>query len=183
MDATQLEERLSRLSREPSFLLVATAFLLFTICSALAGSATWSSLPANGNWNTAPNWSPMTVPNGPADTATFGSSSVTKVSISANAEVDGMVFNPDAPAFTISAKPTFLFFTISGLGINNLSGVTQNFVTVGQTIFKNNATAGNMTVITNLGGENGGVTKFEDNSTAGSAIINNNAGGRDHRVP
>src|SRR5437763_15672408 len=126
MRATQLEERLARPSREPRFLLVAIAILLFTVSSAFAGSATWSTSPANGNWNSAPNWSPMTVPNGPADTATFGSSSVTKVSISANTEVDGMVFNPDAPAFTISAKHAFLIFTISGLGINNLSGVTQN---------------------------------------------------------
>ena len=39
-----------------------------------AGSATWSANPINGNWNTAANWMPNTVPNGPADTATFATS-------------------------------------------------------------------------------------------------------------
>ena len=120
----------------------------------------------------------MTVPNGQADIATFDSSSVLHVSISADTEVSGIVFNPGAPAYTITARPTFLFLTISGAGINNLSGVSQNFVTIGHTIFKNNATAGNMTVITNPDSVNGngGITKFEDSSTAGSATINNNAG-------
>src|SRR5437016_13385776 len=127
MDATQLEERLSRLSREPSFLLVATAFLLFTICSALAGSATWSSSPANGNWNIAPNWSPMTVPNGPADTATFGSSSVTAISLSADTQVNGIVFNSNASAFIITVTPTRTL-TLRGARITNNAGRTHTFI-------------------------------------------------------
>jgi len=152
--------------------------LLSAAGPAFAGSATWSASPASGDWNTAANWSPTTVPNGPADNATFGSSSATNVSISSDTEVDEIVFNPGAPSFSISAKPTFLFFTISGTGITNLSGVTQNFVTMGHTIFRNHASAGSMTVITNPDSvnESGGVTKFENNSTAGSATINNLAG-------
>ena len=36
-----------------------------------AGSATRSASPATGDWNTAANWSPATVPNGASDVATF----------------------------------------------------------------------------------------------------------------
>jgi hypothetical protein len=54
---------------------------------ARAGSATWDLNPGSGDWNTAANWTPMTVPNGASDTATFSLSNTTNVSISANAEV------------------------------------------------------------------------------------------------
>ncbi len=47
-----------------------------------AGSATWDLNPASGDWNTAANWSPTTAPNGPSDTATFGFSNTTGVSLS-----------------------------------------------------------------------------------------------------
>jgi autotransporter-associated beta strand protein len=182
MRVTQLEERVLRLPREPIFLLIATVILLFTIGSAFAGSATWSASPANGNWNSASNWSPMTVPDGPDDTATFGSSSITDISASQDTEVNDIVFNPGASAFTISAGPGTpdepQFLTISGAGVTNNSGIMQNFVpgpfdqAFGRIVFRNNATAGSMTVFTNLGANS---TGFEDNSTAGSATINNHA--------
>jgi hypothetical protein len=34
------------------------------------GSATWKLNPGSGDWNTASNWMPATVPNGPSDVAT-----------------------------------------------------------------------------------------------------------------
>ena len=123
----------------------------------------------------------MTVPNGPADIATFGSSSVTDISPSADTEVNGIVFNPGASAFTITASPTGIL-TISGAGIINNSGVVQNFVPApifkarGDIIFRNNATAGSMTLFTSLG-EGGGFMQFFDASTAGSATIINQRGG------
>ena len=46
-----------------------------------AGSATWSASPSTGNWNTAVNWMPNTVPNGPGDVATLGMSDVTDLSV------------------------------------------------------------------------------------------------------
>jgi autotransporter-associated beta strand protein len=166
-------------------LLAATMLLLFAGGSAFAGSATWLTSPVNGNWNSAPNWSPMTVPNGPADTATFDSSSISDVSISTFTEVNGIVFNSSASAFTITASPAVIF-TLSGVGITNNSGVTQNLMTAvdetgnfGTIVFGNNATAGSMTLLTNNGAtpssDNGGLTKFVGASTAGSARINNNA--------
>ena len=71
----------------------------------------------------------MEVPNGPADTATFGLSNTTDVSISANTEVNGITFSSAATnPYTITASPGFTL-TISGVGITNNSGITQNFVT------------------------------------------------------
>jgi len=186
MRATQLEERLSRPAREMIFLLIATTVLLFSVSSGFAGSATWSTSPANGNWNIASNWSPMTVPNGPADTATFGSSSVTDISLSADTEVNGIVFNAGASAYTITIRPHVVsdfnqILTIGGAGIINNSGATQNFVTarlgvtgdVGRILFTDSATAGNTTVLTNNGNSD---TRFSATSNAGSATINNNPG-------
>ena len=63
-------------------------FLLPTVTYAI--SAQWDLDPSSGDWNTAANWTPMEVPNGPADTATFGVSNTTDVSISANTEINGI---------------------------------------------------------------------------------------------
>ncbi len=55
-------------------------FLLSAASTAFAGSATWNLNPTSGDWNTAANWTPATVPNGPADTATFDISNTTGMS-------------------------------------------------------------------------------------------------------
>jgi hypothetical protein len=47
-------------------------FLLSTWSGAFAGSAMWNLNPDTGDWNTANNWTPATVPNGPIDIAAFG---------------------------------------------------------------------------------------------------------------
>ena len=98
------------------------------------------------------NWTPIGVPNGPADIATFGLSHTTDVSISANTEVNGITFTSAATnPYTITASPG-LNLTISGTGIINNSGATQNFVTAGDAagnrgviVFTNSATAGSST--------------------------------------
>jgi hypothetical protein len=168
--------------------LLAITALLFAGGPAFAGSATWSPAPASGDWNTAGNWLLGGPPNGPADTATFAISTRTAVSISANTQVNGIVFNTGASAFTITSS-TPLNLTISGTGITNNSGKTQNFVTApgaaanqhGFIFFTNSATAGSSTTFTNLGGvvsgsAVGGETNFENTSSAGSATFNNNGG-------
>jgi autotransporter-associated beta strand protein len=151
------------------------------------GSATWKASPATGDWNTANNWTPRTVPNSPSDTATFASSNTTGISVSLNMEVNGIVFNAGASAFIITASPSSVL-TISGVGITNNSGITQNFVTavdggantVGQIVFANSATAGSLTAFTNNGsavsGAGGGNTEFHDTSTAGSGTFTTNGG-------
>src|SRR5438128_6520866 len=165
--------------------------LLSTASSSFAGSATWKASPATGDWNTATNWTAGGPPNGSADTATFASSSITSVSHSASpTEVNGIVFNAGASAFTITANPPHILspLTISGVGITNNSGITQNFVTAvngadgnfGLISFTNSATAGSLTAFTNKGsafaGVTGGETSFLNTSTAGNGTFTNDGG-------
>ena len=99
--------------------------IFFAATAAFAGSATWKANPGSGTWNTAANWTPATVPNGAADTATFAFSNIRSVFFAADTEVNGIVFNAGASPFTfINQAPTV---TISGKGITNNSGIVQNF--------------------------------------------------------
>jgi autotransporter-associated beta strand protein len=151
--------------------------------SVRAGNATWDLDPGSGDWNTATNWTPTTVPNGSADTATFGLSNTRAISISVNTTVDRITFAPDANAFTITASPGFTL-TISGVGITNTSGTTQHFMTavdgagnLGQIFFTNSATAGTSVIFTNNGSAanfaQGGETAFFNTSTAADGTFVN----------
>ena len=147
--------------------------LLFSLQPARADSATWSLNPTNGDWNTAANWTPNAVPNGPADTATFGVSSIVNLSTSATTEVNSIVFNAGANAFSISPNPAFPF-TISGTGITNSSPLAQNFIG-GAIAFTNSASAGNLTTLTASGATSSGGTAgsiaFFDLASAGNATL------------
>ena len=111
----------------------------------------------------------MTVPDGPADTATFAMSIYPAISLSEGVDVSGITFNADASAYTITIGTWLL--RVSGMGIINNSGTVQNFETVsGYIWFYNSATAGISTVFTNSG-----LIEFNDTSTAGNAGITNNA--------
>lgn len=71
------------------------------------------------------NWTPATVPNGAADTATFAFSNIRNVFFAADTEVNGIAFNAGtSPIHIINQAPTV---TISGKGITNNSGIVQNF--------------------------------------------------------
>jgi hypothetical protein len=165
--------------------LIAT-ILAFIASFANAGSAIWDLNPGSGDWNTAGNWTPATVPNGSADTATFALSNMTAVSTSANTEVNGITFTPAAPTYTITAN-TNLTLTLSGTGITNNSGVTQNFVSAvdgagnfGQIFFTNSATAGTSIIFTNNGSAasfvHGGETAFFNTSSAADGTFVNKGG-------
>ena len=79
-------------------------FLLPTVTYGI--SAEWDLDPISGDWNTAANWTPDEVPNGPADVATLGLSHTTDVSILANTEVDSIIFTSAATnPYTITASP------------------------------------------------------------------------------
>lgn len=162
--------------------------LMLGIQISVAGSATWKTSPTSGDWNTATNWTPQTIPNGPSDTARFATSNTTSVSLSANTEVNGIIFNAGASAFTTTANPAIIL-TISGTGITNNSGITQNFMTavdgagnLGTIAFTNSATAGVRTVFTNIGSQVAslfplaGTTEFFDTSTAGNGVFINDGG-------
>jgi hypothetical protein len=157
-----------------SILAAIRCYLLVLVPSiTYAISAQWDLDPISGDWNTAANWTPMAVPNGPADIARFGLSNTTDVSISANTEVNGITFTAAATnPYTITKNSGFTL-TISGTGIVNNSGIAQNFVTnggpfggAGQISFTNNAPAGNSTIFTN-----NGQTIFHDTSTAANGFF------------
>jgi len=73
--------------------------------SARAGSATWSADQANYDWNTAANWTPETVPNGPDDIATFYRSGTMSPIISSPVELWGLTFKRGASTFYIYVTP------------------------------------------------------------------------------
>jgi autotransporter-associated beta strand protein len=161
---------------------VVLLFLLAAAGTSFAGSATWKAAPATGDWNTAANWTPATVPNSSTDTATFATSNITGVSLSNLIQLNAIVFNTGASAFTITDNA--FQFTISGTGIMNNSAATQNFVVgvngvggFGTLDFQNSATAATATITTAAPAETagqGGIVNFRNSSTADHATIINN---------
>jgi autotransporter-associated beta strand protein len=127
----------------------------------------------------------MTVPNNPADVATFATSSSTGVFLGVSEQVGSIVFSAGASAFTITDNAGTLI--ISGGGVINDSGVAQNFVNLpnerlgidAEIFFNNSASAGNA-IYTNYGRPfefvPTGATVFNVASTAASATFYNYAG-------
>ncbi|PYV73625.1 MAG: hypothetical protein DMG96_22505 [Acidobacteria bacterium] len=148
---------------------IIAALSLGALNAVYADSAAWNANPVDNDWSNPANWTPATVPNGPNDVATFGVSSTTDVSITASIEVNSIVFSPGASAFTITLPASVL--TISGAGITNDSGITQNFVTFGFISFTGSAAAGGGTLLT-CNGE----IDFNDTASAGDATVVSNGG-------
>ena len=150
--------------------------LLFASQSGYAGNATWNNNPANGDWNTATNWTPNTVPGG-SDIATFNSSNITDITISEDSAIFEILFNPGASSFTYTVSH-FDGFDFTIVGIVNNSGVIQRFIAEvdaegnpGFLTFEGNASAGNQTLCTArrgtvVGGE-GALISFLDFASAG----------------
>src|SRR5438552_1456200 len=116
-------------TRRNNLTIFVAAALLFSAAQrpSLAGSATWATSTTSGDWNTAANWVPNTVPNASSDIATFGASNVTALSITnASVELDSAVFNSGAPPYTLTIQIYNL--TFDGAGIVNNSGSVQSIV-------------------------------------------------------
>src|SRR5450432_895381 len=133
-------------------ILVSFAFVAHTF----AGSATWNSNPASHSWNTASNWTPATVPNGPADIATFGVSQTTQINETAAITLNGITFSPGSSGYAISVTGTL---TISGQGIINnsscadgISADVTNQSNFGSLSFHGSATSGESVEYTAVGG-------------------------------
>ena len=168
--------------RKKSLLLCFLGAFIIPIAGAQGSSATWNASPATNDWNTPANWSQNTVPNGPADVATFEFSHTTNVSLSASVEVNSMVFNSGASAFTFSSADSNTSISITGAGILNGSNSLQAFALASHAeggqqflIFNNGATAGDRSSFSIGGGvaANGagaGVI-FAGSSSAGSGIF------------
>jgi autotransporter-associated beta strand protein len=142
--------------------------LFIPVRSSPAGSATWDLSPVSGDWNTAANWTPATVPNDISDIATFGVSNTTDVTCSAQVVLDSIVFSAGASPFTITTPPgqTLVFY---GAGITNNSGAIQRFVVPGGDFlfFSNSTTAGSLTQFIVEGSDESGAIIFDTDSSAG----------------
>ena len=104
--------------------------LLSTASSSFAGRATWKASPANREWFNVNNWATR---DHSSRSGRHGNVRVLQSNkhryLAFDTELDGIVFNPGASAFTIATNPTaHPTITISGVGITNNSGIVQNFV-------------------------------------------------------
>jgi hypothetical protein len=82
------------------------AVLLLCIATSYAASAAWKVNANDTDWNNPNNWTPTIVPNGPNDTATFQTSNQAGLALSANTEVNGIIFNPSTQPFIITNGPS-----------------------------------------------------------------------------
>ena len=145
-------------------LIVSCAMVLTLSFDALhavyAGSATWSLNATTGDWNTATNWTPPTVPNATIDTATFDASNTTSVLTSAHVDLASLVFTAGAPSYTIATDPPRTL-TFWDEGVRNDSGVQQTFT--GGFSFNGDSSAGDDVTY------DGGSISFHGNASAGGA--------------
>ena len=149
-----------------------------------AQDATWLLNPGTGDWNTAGNWTPATVP---SNTAIFSASNTVSLTFSASpTSINTIQFNAGAPGYTFNVTGTL---DINGTGIVNNSSNTPSFLLNGTLDFFNSSTAGNAAITNNVSlnffnsstAGNANITSnsglfFNDSSTAGSATITGNAG-------
>jgi hypothetical protein len=169
--------------------LLPIAVVMLDLRNAHAGSATWNTNPGSSSWGTPTNWTPVTVPDGFQDTATFAASSTTSVSVSGFSHLFLMrlVFNAGASAFTINMLPSDTLF-VWGFGVINNSGTVQTFTALidaagnnGGIAFYNSSTAGSLTAFNQSGGvangTGGASLFFLDTSSAGTATFTNSGGG------
>lgn len=162
-------------------LTLAASFVLIPVlgvAQARAGSATWGTSPATGDWNTATNWTPSTVPNSPRDTATFATSSTTEVALSSPVTLRAIVFGPSASTFSLTL-PLRTSLSFAGTGITNNSTGEESFHLVGGTAtFSKAASAGanSSFVIESPNQGKVGHVDFIQRSSAGSSTFTNTPG-------
>ncbi|MDR3401136.1 MAG: autotransporter domain-containing protein [Chthoniobacter sp.] len=142
--------------------------------------STWLFNPGSGDWNTDSNWAEGIAPTSSPQSAIFGSSNVTNVSLSSFVSLDGIQFNPGASPYTIDLAGNSMEFF--GVGLVNNSAKTQTFLVGpnGGMDFFSSSTAGKNTVIVVSGGDGGegspGKLHFWGSSSAGNAVLIANGG-------
>lgn len=150
--------------------------VLLTSQVARAGKATWNAQPVDGEWFQADNWTPAKVPEEGA-AAVFGVSGITEISIARKLNIHRILFEKGASAYIIGIALPGPSRSRNFEGpIVNLSGIPQNFVNPGaETDFRENASAGKMTVFINSAGQQPGELPsnliFYDSSSAEEATI------------
>src|SRR5689334_906435 len=142
------------------------AALLAGVClpavAAHAQNATWN-LNGTGDFNTASNWTPATVPTG---TAFFGVSNQSiNVAINGNVTIGGWTFTAEASQYVFN-NGARLFFNDAGI-VNNGSSLPPTIANSNVLEFQNNSSADNTQII------NFASLSFVNNSTARNSVINN----------
>jgi len=103
-----------------------------------SADVTWSSTPANGNWNNGANWSTSPTPPVAGDTLVFGASSITGLNndFAGGTTFSGLNFAADAPAFSITGNSVTLGGNVTNastapqqIGINLLLGAAARTFT------------------------------------------------------
>jgi autotransporter-associated beta strand protein len=147
--------------------------LLFANPVAWAGSATWKLNPVSGDWYTAANWTPTTIPDGPSDIASFGVSNMTDIIQSSSTFLGAIQFDPGASSYHLDVSVGNTF-SLNDAGLTNLSGVTQFVDSSSANVdFYNGSTAGANVIYTNTSTDDafGSIITFHDESTAGDATF------------
>jgi len=104
-----------RLTRRRAFAVVQLATVAIAANAASAGSASWAAA-ASGIWNSAPNWSPATIPNGAAENATISIAGTYTVTLNTNQNVNTLAINSANTTFSHSSG------TLSASTINVSAG-------------------------------------------------------------
>jgi autotransporter-associated beta strand protein len=126
---------------------------------------TWESAPVSGDWNTAGNWNPPDVPDAPNETALFGASTVTGVSLSGDVFLDHLEFGASAPAYVLHTAG-HRFYLQAG-GVVNASALRQEVDVNGGTfaVFQGETAQTRITI------SGMAQTQFDGTSSAADAII------------
>ena len=154
--------------------LVTICILIFTRQISQGSSATWAQTPPDNNWSNPSNWMPNTVPNSTTDVATFGISDTTAISILAPINLANVTFEAGASAFAITVANNQTLTLWGNPCIVNNSGLTQEFVAEGGTIYFNAGSPDATTHFDLLGGDSthtGGGIWFQGSSNAGAATF------------
>ena len=132
--------------------------------AAPAADAAW--VGATGDFNTAANWTPATVPGG---TATFSGSGVASLTVSSPVVVNQLSFS-GATSYTITSNSSAAALAVVGAGVTNSSGLTQTLAATngGAVQFNNSASAGNL-LLTAGGGAQLSYVQFLGASTGANA--------------
>jgi autotransporter-associated beta strand protein len=134
-------------------------------------NSTWGTTPATNSYTSGVNWS-QGLPTA-SDTAYFGNSTTTSLSINSSTQIGGWIFNPgfENYTFTVGAtgSPTLDFI---GFGILINGGSANIIIDPNGTISMENDSSLETASINNLG-----LISFDDGSSAGNANISNN-----HRI-
>src|SRR5262249_38304930 len=135
----------------------------------------WLLNPGSRTFNTSTNWNPAVVP---TNTAIFGASNTTLISFQpfTTTSIGTLQFNPDAPAYFFApSNGPLTSIRVPRARIVYTSANSRTFIVGNQAnlSFRNASTAGDATIITNVGG----ITIFADSATCGNARLIANAGG------